>query len=141
MKNEEKSSHTGKTDKNRSHTIFRITLESMSRSNDADDTMKDSEEGKQVTVAQLNLVDLAGSEKAAQTGAGGIRLKEGCNINNSLMMLGQVIQKLSIGDKGHINFRDSSLTKILQNSTGGNAIICTVTPLAMSEEQTISTLS
>ena len=147
MKIGEKSRHTGKTNMNekssRSHTIFRITLESTNRSNDADDTMEDAEEGRQVTVAQLNLVDLAGSERAAQTGAGGLRLKEGCNINNSLMVLGQVIQKLSSGDKGHINFRDSNLTKILQNSIGGNAktaIICTVTPAAMSEEQTVSTL-
>ena len=127
----------------RSHTIFRITLESTNRLNDTDDNVEDAEEGRHVTVAQLNLVDLAGSEKAAQTGAGGIRLKEGCNINNSLMVLGQVIQKLSSGEKGHINFRDSNLTKILQNSIGGNAktaIICTVTPAAMSEDQTISTL-
>ena len=46
--------------------------------------------GEQVMVSQLNLVDLAGSERAAQTGAGGARLKEGCNINQSLMTLGQV---------------------------------------------------
>ena len=46
--------------------------------------------GEQVMVSQLNLVDLAGSERAAQTGAGGVRLKEGCNINQSLMTLGQV---------------------------------------------------
>ena len=147
MKIGDRSRHTGKTNMNekssRSHTIFRITLESTNRLNETDDNMEDAEEGRQVTVAQLNLVDLAGSEKAAQTGAGGIRLKEGCNINNSLMVLGQVIQKLSSGEKGHINFRDSNLTKILQNSIGGNAktaIICTVTPAAMSEDQTISTL-
>jgi len=148
MKIGEKSRNTAKTNMNekssRSHTIFRITLESTNRLNDADDTFDDAEEeGRQVTVSQLNLVDLAGSERAAQTGAGGIRLKEGCNINNSLMVLGQVIQKLSSGDKGHINFRDSNLTRILQNSIGGNAktaIICTVTPAEMSVEQTISTL-
>ena len=147
MNTGEKSRHTGKTNMNekssRSHTIFRIALESTTRLNDTEDDMEDAEEGRQVTVAQLNLVDLAGSEKAAQTGAGGIRLKEGCNINNSLMVLGQVIQKLSSGEKGHINFRDSNLTRILQNSIGGNAktaIVCTVTPAAMSEEQTISTL-
>ena len=102
MNTGEKSRHTGKTNMNekssRSHTIFRISLESTARLNDTEDAMEDEEEGRQVTVAQLNLVDLAGSEKAAQTGAGGIRLKEGCNINNSLMVLGQVIQKLSIGD-------------------------------------------
>ena len=98
----------------------------------------------QGTVAHLNLVDLAGSERANQTGAAGVRLKEGCNINTSLMTLGQVIQKLSSGGKkAHINYRDSKLTRILQNSLGGNAktaIICTVTPAARSEEQTISTL-
>merc|ERR1719270_1760090 len=59
------------------------------------------------------------------------------------MTLGQVIQKLSSGSSAHIPYRDSKLTRILQNSLGGNAktaIICTVTPAAMSEEQTISTL-
>ena len=147
MKLGEKSRHVGQTKMNdkssRSHTIFRITLESINRLTD-DDSLEDAEEGKQVTVSQLNLVDLAGSEKTAQTGAAGVRLKEGCNINQSLMVLGQVIGKLSAGDKGqHINYRDSKLTRILQNSIGGNAktaIICTVTPAAMSEEQTISTL-
>jgi centromeric protein E len=79
----------------------------------------------------MNLVDLAGSEKANQTGAEGIRLKEGGNINKSLLMLGQAIQKLSSGDKKHVNYRDSKLTRILQNSLGGNAktaVIATVTP-------------
>ena len=52
--------------------------------------------GEQVMVSQLNLVDLAGSERAAQTGAGGARLKEGCNINPSLMTLGQVKDSLII---------------------------------------------
>ena len=148
MKIGEKARHVGHTKMNdkssRSHTIFRITLESTNRLSDDDSLGDIDEEGREVTISQLNLVDLAGSEKAAQTGAGGVRLKEGCNINQSLMVLGQVIQKLSTGDKGqHINFRDSKLTRILQNSIGGNAktaIICTVTPAAMSEEQTVSTL-
>ena len=148
MKLGEKSRHVGQTKMNdkssRSHTIFRITLESTNRMTD-DDTLEDAdEEGRQVTVSQLNLVDLAGSEKANQTGNAGARLKEGCNINQSLSVLGQVIQKLSGGDKrAYINYRDSKLTRILQNSIGGNAktaIICTVTPAAMSEDQTISTL-
>ena len=61
------------------------------------------------------------------------------------MTLGQVIQKLSSANGGtpHIPYRDSKLTRILQNSLGGNAktaIICTVTPAVMSEEQTFSTL-
>ena len=63
--------------------MFRIILESKARTDSEDD-------GTAITVSHLNLVDLAGSEKAGQTGAGGARLKEGCNINKSLMMLGQV---------------------------------------------------
>nr|XP_058923431.1 centromere-associated protein E isoform X4 [Kogia breviceps] len=89
-----------------------------------------------------NLVDLAGSERAAQTGAEGLRLKEGCNINRSLFILGQVIKKLSDGQVGgFINYRDSKLTRILQNSLGGNAktrIICTITPVSFDE--TLTTL-
>ncbi|ELW64101.1 Centromere-associated protein E [Tupaia chinensis] len=95
-----------------------------------------------VKVSHLNLVDLAGSERAAQTGAEGVRLKEGCNINRSLFILGQVIKKLSDGQVGgFINYRDSKLTRILQNSLGGNAktrIICTVTPASFDE--TLTTL-
>ena len=95
MKEGEKSRKVGATNMNerssRSHTIFRIKIESTNRMEN-DDTMsmdEEAEEGEQVVVSQLNLVDLAGSERAAQTGAGGQRLKEGCNINQSLMTLGQ----------------------------------------------------
>ncbi|KAL7982068.1 hypothetical protein Chor_001125 [Crotalus horridus] len=71
-----------------------------------------------------------------------IRLKEGCNINRSLFILGQVIKKLCDDQSGgFINYRDSKLTRILQNSLGGNAktvIICTITPASL--EETLSTL-
>ncbi|XP_054997855.1 centromere-associated protein E [Sorex araneus] len=134
----EKNRHYGITKMNqrssRSHTIFRMILES--REKDAS-----SCEGA-VKVSHLNLVDLAGSERAAQTGAEGLRLKEGCNINRSLFILGQVIKKLSDEQAGgFINYRDSKLTRILQNSLGGNAktrIICTITPVSFDE--TLSTL-
>merc|ERR1740129_2334161 len=129
MREGEKNRHYEQTNMNarssRSHTIFRIILESKLRTED------DSDDGSVIQVSHLNLVDLAGSEKAGQTGARGAVLKEGCNINNSLMILGQVIQKLSSGSTSYINFRDSKLTRILQNSLGGNArtaIIATVTP-------------
>ncbi|XP_027532917.1 centromere-associated protein E isoform X1 [Neopelma chrysocephalum] len=92
-------------------------------------------------VSHLNLVDLAGSERASQTGSEGVRLKEGCNINRSLFILGQVIKKLCDDPSGFINYRDSKLTRILQNSLGGNAktvIICTITPVSFDE--TLSTL-
>ena len=71
----------------------------------------------------------------------GERLREGANINKSLLVLGQVISKLSDGSREHIPFRNSKLTRILKDSLGGNAktsIICTVTPAE--REQTKSTL-
>ncbi|KAL2780686.1 centromere-associated protein E isoform 1 precursor [Daubentonia madagascariensis] len=135
----EKNRHYGKTKMNqrssRSHTIFRMILESREKGEPSNC------EGS-VKVSHLNLVDLAGSERAAQTGAEGVRLKEGCNINRSLFILGQVIKKLSDGQVGgFINYRDSKLTRILQNSLGGNAktrIICTITPVSFDE--TLTTL-
>ncbi|KAK6160589.1 hypothetical protein DH2020_003970 [Rehmannia glutinosa] len=98
-----------------------------------------------IRVSVLNLVDLAGSERIAKTGAGGVRLKEGKHINKSLMILGNVINKLSEGGKqrGHIPYRDSKLTRILQPALGGNAktsIICTVAPEEIHVEETKGTL-
>ena len=85
-----------------------------------------------VRYSQLNLVDLAGSEGASRTQADGLRLREGSNINRSLLALSNVINRLSSanGGKTFINFRDSKLTRILQTALGGNsktAIICTMT--------------
>ena len=86
MKEGEKSRKVGSTNMNerssRSHTIFRLRIESSNRVSD-DETMTEEEddEGEQIMASQLNLVDLAGSERASQTGAAGARLKEGCNIN------------------------------------------------------------
>ncbi|XP_056102973.1 centromere-associated protein E isoform X2 [Rhinichthys klamathensis goyatoka] len=138
----EKNRHYGKTKMNqrssRSHTIFRMILESRDRSDPASGENADGA----IIVSHLNLVDLAGAERASQTGAEGARLKEGCNINRSLFILGQVIKKLSDeSQKGFVNYRDSKLTRILQNSLGGNAktvIICTITPATVDE--TVSTL-
>ena len=126
----------------RSHTIFRLTVESSSivRSS-SDDGSVGGQDGTAITASQLNLVDLAGSERVGQTGAAGERLKEGANINNSLMVLGQVISKLSEASSEHIPYRNSKLTRILKASLGGNsrtAIVCTVTPLESG--QTKSTL-
>ncbi|GJN25412.1 hypothetical protein PR202_gb13235 [Eleusine coracana subsp. coracana] len=86
-----------------------------------------------IRVSVLNLVDLAGSERIVKTGAEGVRLNEGKHINKSLMILGNVINKLSENGKqrGHIPYRDSKLTRILQPALGGNAktsIICTAAP-------------
>ncbi|XP_071893057.1 centromere-associated protein E isoform X2 [Anas platyrhynchos] len=136
----EKNRHYGETKMNehssRSHTIFRMIIESRERSDLANANCDGA-----VMVSHLNLVDLAGSERASQTGSEGLRLKEGCNINRSLFILGQVIKKLCDDPSGFINYRDSKLTRILQNSLGGNAktvIICTITPVSFDE--TLSTL-
>ncbi|CDY30779.1 BnaC07g16790D [Brassica napus] len=120
----------------RSHQILRLTVESTAReffTNDKFSTL----------TATVNFIDLAGSERASQSLSAGTRLKEGCHINRSLLTLGTVIRKLSKGKTGHIPFRDSKLTRILQSSLGGNArtaIICTMSPARIHVEQSRNTL-
>ncbi|KAF7819906.1 kinesin-like protein NACK1 [Senna tora] len=119
----------------RSHQIIRLTIQS---------TLRENSDCVRSFVATLNFVDLAGSERAAQTHADGTRLREGCHINLSLMTLTTVIRKLSVGKRsGHIPYRDSKLTRILQHSLGGNArtaIICTLSPALSHVEQSRNTL-
>ena len=104
------------------------------------------DDAEAVWVSCLTLVDLAGSERIAKTGAEGMRMKEGTAINKSLLTLGTVINKLSEGVQsagGHIPYRDSKLTRILQPSLGGNAktaIICNITPAAIHADESHSTL-
>jgi len=96
----------------------------------------------------INLVDLAGSEKAGQTGASGDRLKEGCAINKSLTVLGTCISVLAdkaLGKekKAVVPYRDSALTRILQNALGGNSktiMICAISPASINFEESVSTL-
>ncbi|KAK9113011.1 hypothetical protein Scep_020530 [Stephania cephalantha] len=121
----------------RSHQILRLTVESSAREfvgNGNSSTL----------AASVDFVDLAGSERASQTLSAGARLKEGCHINRSLLTLGTIIRKLSKGRNGHIPYRDSKLTRILQSSLGGNAktaIICTISPARSHVEQSRNTLS
>uniref|UniRef100_A0A0D9XDU1 Kinesin motor domain-containing protein n=1 Tax=Leersia perrieri TaxID=77586 RepID=A0A0D9XDU1_9ORYZ len=138
--------HIGETNMNvyssRSHTIFRMVIESREKVDDSDA----GESCDAVRVSVLNLVDLAGSERAAKTGAEGVRLKEGSHINKSLMTLGTVIKKLSEGTEGqggHVPYRDSKLTRILQPALGGNAntaIICNITLAQVHADETKSSL-
>jgi len=91
----------------------------------------------------LFLVDLAGSEKIGKTGASGQTLDEAKKINKSLSSLGNVINALTDGKSSHIPYRDSKLTRILQESLGGNArttLIITCSPSPYNESETISTL-
>ncbi|KAI3703509.1 hypothetical protein L1987_73635 [Smallanthus sonchifolius] len=138
--------HIGETNMNlhssRSHTIFRMIIES--RDKVEDEYAENACDAVRVSV--LNLVDLAGSERAAKTGAEGVRLKEGSHINKSLMTLGTVIKKLSEGAEsqgGHVPYRDSKLTRILQPALGGNAntaIICNITLAQIHADETKSSL-
>merc|ERR1719473_2473631 len=82
-----------------------------------------------VRVGKLNLVDLAGSERVRLTGAKGVRLEESKKINQSLSALGNVIAALTDNrGRSHIPYRDSRLTRLLEDSLGGN---CKTTMMAM----------
>jgi hypothetical protein len=118
----------------RSHSIFTVVLE-MNR--------KDEGGKDHFTMGKLNLVDLAGSERQSKTGASGDRLKEGCKINLSLSALGNVISALVDGKGKHIPYRDSKLTRLLQDSLGGNTktlMMAAVSPADYNYDETLSTL-
>jgi kinesin family protein 5 len=89
--------------------------------------------------SKLHLVDLAGSERADATGATGARLREGAQINKSLSALGNVINALTDGKSSHVPYRDSKLTRILQEALGGNsrtALIIACSPSTYNEQET-----
>jgi len=114
----------------RSHSIFLITI-----------SQRNTETGAQKT-GNLYLVDLAGSEKVGKTGASGQTLEEAKKINKSLSALGMVINALTEKAK-HIPYRDSKLTRILQESLGGNSrttLIINCSPASFNEAETLSTL-
>ena len=131
----------------RSHSVFTIRIEQKTETKQDDGMTKIS-----LVKAKLNLVDLAGSERAEKTGATGKLLQEGANINLSLMALGNVINALSEagsvakdGKKAqkHIPYRDSKLTRLLQESLGGNAatvMIAAISPADYNYDETLSTL-
>ncbi|CAH0403895.1 unnamed protein product [Chilo suppressalis] len=122
------------TESSRSHAIFSITVESSKRG--ADGKMH-------VKMGKLHLVDLAGSERQSKTQATGTRLKEATKINQSLSVLGNVISALVDGKSTHIPYRNSKLTRLLQDSLGGNSktvMIATIGPAETNYVETISTL-
>merc|ERR1719436_1663305 len=118
----------------RSHSIFVITVEQCSLDGSAD---------SKIRVGKLNMVDLAGSERQSKTGAEGERLKEATKINLSLSALGNVISALVDGKSSHIPYRDSKLTRLLQDSLGGNTktvMVANVGPADYNYDETGSTL-
>lgn len=118
----------------RSHSVFTITVESS----------QVKEDGKaHIKVGKLNIVDLAGSERQSKTGATGDRLKEATKINLSLSTLCHVISSLTDPKCTYIPYRDSKLTRILQDSLGGNTKTCMIAncgPADYNSEETIGTL-
>ncbi|XP_022768723.1 kinesin-like protein KIN-4A isoform X3 [Durio zibethinus] len=143
---------TGSTNMNnqssRSHAIFTITLEQMHKLNpisgdgSANDIMSE-----EYLCAKLHLVDLAGSERAKRTGSDGMRFKEGVHINKGLLALGNVISALGDEKKRkegvHVPYRDSKLTRLLQDSLGGNSrtvMIACISPADINAEEILNTL-
>lgn len=121
-------------DSSRSHSIFTIYVERI---------RTDDLESNDVKFGKLNLVDLAGSERQTKTGASGDRLKEATKINLSLSALGNVISALVDGKAKHIPYRDSKLTRLLQDSLGGNTktlMIACISPADNNYDETLSTL-
>ncbi|KAL7369500.1 hypothetical protein ABVT39_000567 [Epinephelus coioides] len=115
----------------RSHSIFLINIK------------QENIETEKKLSGKLYLVDLAGSEKVSKTGAEGAVLDEAKNINKSLSALGNVISALAEGTKTHVPYRDSKMTRILQDSLGGNCrttIIICCSPSIYNEAETKSTL-
>lgn len=118
----------------RSHAIFTLNL-----------TKRSKEAKPAITTSKFHLVDLAGSERPKKTQATGERFKEGVKINQGLLVLGNVISALgsSGGPLGHVPYRESKLTRLLQDSLGGNSLtlmVACVSPADYNCEETINTL-
>lgn len=117
----------------RSHTIFSITVQIRDGSLQGEDLIK---------VGKLNLVDLAGSENIGRSGAQDIRAREAGNINQALLTLGRVITAL-VEKRPHIPYRESKLTRLLQDSLGGKtktSLIATISPAPFDYEDTVNVL-
>lgn len=130
-----KNRTTGRTNMNehssRSHAIFMIKIE-----------MCETGESSTVKVGRLNLIDLAGSERQSKSGATAERLKEASKINRALSSLGNVISALA-EKSPHVPYRDSKLTRLLQDSLGGNSkttMIANIGPSEYNYNETLTTL-
>ncbi|KAG5310628.1 KIF4 protein, partial [Acromyrmex insinuator] len=117
----------------RSHAIFTLCIHQQKK-----------DDPNTATVAKFHLVDLAGSERSKKTQTTGERFKEGVNINKGLLALGNVISQLGDGASGtYIGYRDSKLTRLLQDSLGGNSMtlmVACVSPADYNLDETLSTL-
>ena len=118
----------------RSHSVFTLTLECSELGPDGKDHIR---------VGKLNMVDLAGSERQSKTNATGQRLEEAIKINLSLTCLCQVISALTDPKATYVPYRDSQLTRLLQDSLGGNTktvMVANIGPADYNLDETINTL-
>ncbi|XP_073458923.1 kinesin-like protein KIF18B [Aquarana catesbeiana] len=120
----------------RSHAVFQIYVKQQDRT---------ASISQDIRIAKMSLIDLAGSERASSTNAKGERLREGANINRSLLALINVINALADAKskKAHIPYRDSKLTRLLKDSIGGNCrtvMIAAISPSSLSYDDTYNTL-
>jgi len=134
QKNRSVASTLMNNESSRSHSIFTITVEILETGIDGQDHIR---------VGKMNMVDLAGSERQSKTGATGDTLKEATKINMSLSALGNVISALVDSKTSFVPYRDSKLTRLLQDSLGGNTktVMCAcVGPVDYNFDETLSTL-
>ncbi|CAJ1360312.1 unnamed protein product [Effrenium voratum] len=134
QKNRSVASTLMNNESSRSHSIFTVTVEILEKGLDGQD---------HVRVGKMNMVDLAGSERQSKTGATGDTLKEATKINMSLSALGNVISALVDSKTSFIPYRDSKLTRLLQDSLGGNTktVMCAcIGPVDYNYDETLSTL-
>jgi hypothetical protein len=150
LKHGAKIRSTGATNMNlqssRSHAIFTLNIKQkcLLNSSSEDDSTSENTEHQTLT-AKFHFVDLAGSERLKRTGATGSRAKEGICINRGLLALGNVISALGDREKigCHVPYRDSKLTRLLQDSLGGNSrtlMIACVSPSDRDFMETLNTL-
>ena len=125
----------------RSHAVFTVNLQQTTRSS--------TDGGEITTTSRFTFVDLAGSERMKKTGAEGARAKEGIKINEGLLALGNVINALAdderqkTGERVHVPYRQSKLTRLLQDALGGNSqtlFLACVSPSDTNASETLSTL-
>jgi hypothetical protein len=137
----------------RSHTLFRISIESKVNSGNASSSSSSSSSSKRVRSSLLTFVDLAGSESISNVGSSKVRQAECRHINKSLFGLKRVVMKLAEHAQAtgtekrrqqqHVPFRDSKLTRILKPALGGNSqtlFVCTMTPTGACRDETHNTM-
>ena len=127
----------------RSHAVFQIKVAKRPRASDAAAAKKGAKKVEMKAVfGKLTVVDLAGSERIKKSGVVGQQLREATNINSSLLAFGNIVQALA-EKKNFIPYRDSKLTRILEDSVGGNcktSLLVCCSPSAESADETVSTL-